>query len=114
MSRNEKTAHDPAFRQHRRALRLKVGDVAKRLNFSASYISGVELGKLKPSKDFLERYADAFGLPPDYSPGEYVSSSNPEAEATLDILRLFREVPFSSPPLTTPSTPIAVPYECYK
>lgn len=43
---------------------MKQQDVAERIGLSKSYISEIEGGTKTPSMEVIEKYADAFGIPP--------------------------------------------------
>ncbi|MGV6840545.1 MAG: helix-turn-helix domain-containing protein [Planktomarina sp.] len=43
---------------------LKQQELAERLGLSKSYVSELEGGKKIPSMDVIQKYADAFGIPP--------------------------------------------------
>lgn len=43
---------------------LKQTDAAAKLGISKSYLSEIESGTKEPTLQLLQRYADAFGLPP--------------------------------------------------
>lgn len=52
-----------------RALRLRAGlrqqELAERVGYDTSHVSGVELGRKNPSQEFLERFADSLQLAAD-------------------------------------------------
>ncbi|MFM0498925.1 helix-turn-helix domain-containing protein [Paraburkholderia caffeinilytica] len=56
-----------------RTLRLRAGlrqqELAERLGYDASHVSGVEVGRKNPSQEFLERFADSLQLAPDEKAG---------------------------------------------
>lgn len=43
---------------------MKQQEVADRLGLSKSYVSELESGKKAPSIEVIQKYADAFGIPP--------------------------------------------------
>ncbi len=43
---------------------MKQQELADRLDLSKSYVSELESGKKAPSLDVIQKYSDAFGLPP--------------------------------------------------
>lgn len=43
---------------------MKQQEVADRLGLSKSYVSELESGKKVPSIEVIQKYADAFGIPP--------------------------------------------------
>ena len=43
--------------------RMKQKELAKKLEISRSYISGIESGKKKPTYDLLQRYSNVFNIP---------------------------------------------------
>ena len=64
MARREKETQS-ALRNERRKRGLSITGLARRIEYHPSYVSGVELGRLTPSEDFLKRYAQGLGLPDD-------------------------------------------------
>ena len=64
MARKEKQANSP-LRDARHGKGISIQQMAKAIDYHPSYISSVELGRLKPSDEFLRRYAKCLGLPSD-------------------------------------------------
>ncbi|WP_121316179.1 helix-turn-helix transcriptional regulator [Paraburkholderia sp. RAU2J] len=56
-----------------RALRLRAGlrqqELAEKVGYDASHVSGVELGRKNPSPEFLERFAESLQLAADEKAG---------------------------------------------
>ncbi|WP_312062948.1 helix-turn-helix transcriptional regulator [Brevundimonas sp.] len=52
------------IRRHRNAQGISQEELAFRAEMKRSYVSGIELGKRKPSVDALERLADALRVDP--------------------------------------------------
>ena len=64
MARPEKQSASP-LREERNKRQINISDLAQRIGYHPSYLSGVELGRLTPSREFLRRYAEGLGLEAD-------------------------------------------------
>ena len=62
MARKEVDSGSP-LRKERRGRGIQIKSIAREMGYHPSYISGVEVGSLVPSREFLERYAKALGMP---------------------------------------------------
>lgn len=88
------------IREIRKQKELTLKEMSGRLNYSFAYISDIERGKVEPSREFLMRLNEIFGVSSDYilygSPAARVEDLIMKNKLKHDRLKEFKAIPADS------------------